>query len=217
MDKIKVLIADDIKILRQGLKAVLEQDTEIEVVSLAENGKEAYEKSLVFKPNVVLMDMRMPDYDGAYGIKAIKEKLSDVKVLVLTTFDDEETIKKAIESGADGYILKEMEDAKVISSIKNVYDGISIFGSSVYQVLKKGMFSAPTPTGSPAEDTEDFTPRELDIIRLVSQGYDNKEIASELFLAEGTVRNQVSKILEKLMLKDRTQLAVYAVKHGLDE
>ena len=110
MNKIKVLIADDIVILRQGLKAVLELDDGIEVVALAENGKEAYEKCKVYTPDVVLMDMRMPDYDGAYGISAIKQEHPTIKVLVLTTFDDEQTIEKALESGADGYILKEKED-----------------------------------------------------------------------------------------------------------
>ena len=111
MNKIKVLIADDIVILRQGLKAVLEMDDGIEVVALAENGKEAYEKCKVYTPDVVLMDMRMPDYDGAYGICAIKQEHPTIKVLVLTTFDDEQTIEKALESGADGYILKEMEQS----------------------------------------------------------------------------------------------------------
>ena len=217
MAKIKVLIADDIMILRQGLKAVLEQDEELEVVALAQNGKEAFEKCRVYRPDVVLMDMRMPDYDGAFGIRAIKEQCPDIRVLVLTTFDDEETIQKAVESGADGYILKEMEDAKVIASVKTVYSGINVFGSGVYQVMKGRMNSA-APRISASADTENaLTPRETDIIRLVAQGYDNKEIASKLYLAEGTVRNQVSRLLEKLSLKDRTQLAIYAVKHGLDE
>lgn len=217
MAKIKVLIADDIMILRQGLKAVLEQDEELEVVALAQNGKEAFEKCRVYRPDVVLMDMRMPDYDGAFGIRAIKEQCPDIRVLVLTTFDDEETIQKAVESGADGYILKEMEDAKVIASVKTVYSGINVFGSGVYQVMKGRMNSA-APRVSASADTENaLTPRETDIIRLVAQGYDNKEIASKLYLAEGTVRNQVSRLLEKLSLKDRTQLAIYAVKHGLDE
>ena len=98
MANIKVLIADDIMILRQGLKAVLEQDEELEVVALAQNGKEAFEKCRVYQPDVVLMDMRMPDYDGAFGIRAIKEQCPDIRVLVLTTFDDEETIQKAVES-----------------------------------------------------------------------------------------------------------------------
>lgn len=215
----KVLIADDIMILRQGLKAVLEQDADIEVVALAENGKEAFEKCKVYTPDVVLMDMRMPDYDGAYGIRAIKEQLPKIKVLVLTTFDDEETIEKALESGADGYILKEMEDEKVIASVKSVHAGMSIFGDGVYKVIRSRMEQA---TGAKeflatTESDEHFTDRERDIIKLVAQGYDNKEIATELFLAEGTVRNNISRVLEKLALKDRTQLAVYAVKHGLDE
>ena len=220
MGEIKVLIADDIMILRQGLKAVLEQDADIEVVALAENGKEAYEKCKVYKPNVVLMDMRMPDYDGAYGIKAIKEELQEVRVLVLTTFDDEETIDKALASGADGYILKEMEDEKVIASVKSVAAGMSIFGDGVYQVMRNRLEQsdeARSATAKKQESEFSFTDRERDILRLVAQGYDNKEIASELFLAEGTVRNQLSRLLEKLTLKDRTQLAVYAVKNGLDE
>ncbi len=219
MDKIKVLIADDIMILRQGLRAVLEQDEDIQVVALAENGKEALEKCKVFRPDVVMMDMRMPEYDGAYGIQAIKEQCPDVKVLVLTTFDDEETINKALSSGADGYILKEMEDAKVIASVKSVYSGISVFGDGVYRVMRKQMEEAGQAVRQETAQDENtiLTARELDVVKLVAQGYDNKEIAAELYLAEGTVRNQISKILEKLELKDRTQLAVYAVKHGLDE
>ena len=215
----KVLIADDIMILRQGLKAVLEQDKDIEVVALAENGKEAFEKCRVFEPDIVLMDMRMPEYDGAYGIQAIKDNFPSIRVLVLTTFDDEETLAKAIESGADGYILKEMEDEKVIASVKSVYAGMSIFGSGVYQIMRTRIEKAKKPEES-KESTAcqvNFANRERKILKLVARGYDNKEIAAELFLAEGTVRNQVSRLLEKLALKDRTQLAVYAVKNGLDE
>ena len=203
MEKIKVLIADDIMILRQGLKAVLEQDKGIEVVALAENGKEAYEKSRVFMPDVVLMDMRMPDYDGAYGIHAIKERLKDVRVLVLTTFDDEETIEKALASGADGYILKEMEDEKVIASVKSVYAGMNIFGDGAYRVLRNRIEQTSGRKEIKNQESVVLTGRERDVLRLLAQGNDNREIAEILFLAEGTV-------------KDRTQLAVYAVKNGLD-
>lgn len=218
MEKIKILVADDVMILRQGLKAILEQDAGMQVVALAENGREAYEKCGAFRPDVVLMDMRMPDYDGAYGIRAIKEKYPEVRVLVLTTFDDEETIRKAVDSGADGYILKELEDAKVIASVRSVCAGMNVFGGGVYQVMKKRMEEAKDrPSAAATAQEPALTPRESDVIRLVAQGYDNREIAKELFLAEGTVRNQVSRLLEKLELKDRTQLAVYAVKHGLDE
>ncbi len=215
--KIRVLIADDIRILRQGLKAVLEQDEGLQVVALAENGRDALEKCGVYRPDVVMMDMRMPDYDGAYGIRAIKQQFPEIRVLALTTFDDEETIEKAVSSGVDGYILKEMEDEKVIASVKSVYAGMSIFGGRVYQVMKKRMDSAGSRQEAASGEAVPLTPRELDVVRLVVRGCDNKEIAAELYLAEGTVRNQISKILEKLGLKDRTQLAVYAVKHGLDE
>ena len=217
MGKIKVLIADDIMILRQGLKAVLEQDGDIQVVALAENGKEAFEKCRVFEPDVVLMDMRMPEYDGAYGIQAIKKRFPQVRALVLTTFDDEETIEKALESGADGYILKELEDEKVIASVKSVYAGMSIFGNGVYQMMRSRMGKAKDMTKEKPDTGMTFSEREREMLRLVAQGYDNKEIAATLYLAEGTVRNQISRLLEKLSLKDRTQLAVYAVKNGLDE
>lgn len=219
MEQIKVLIADDIMILRQGLKAVLEQNKQIQVVALAENGREAFEKCAVFKPDVVLMDMRMPDYDGAFGIRCIKEKHPDIKVLVLTTFDDEETIERAVNSGADGYILKEMEDEKIIASIKSVHDGISVFGNGVYKVMRS-QIQERNNNIKQQKDLHNLnihlTSRERDILKLVAGGYDNKEIAAALCLAEGTVRNQISKLLEKLNLKDRTQLAVYAVKNGLD-
>lgn len=220
MEKIKVLIADDIMILRQGLKAVLEQDNGIEVVALAENGREAFEKCAVYTPDVVLMDMRMPDYDGAYGIRSIKEKHPDIRVLVLTTFDDEETIEKAVSSGADGYILKEMADEKVIASVKSVHAGISVFGNGVYQVMRSQLEEGKNNArkNEVLQELEmEFSDRERDVLKLVARGYDNKEIAAEICLAEGTVRNQISRLLEKLELKDRTQLAIYAVKHGLDE
>lgn len=217
MGKIKVLIADDIMILRQGLKAVLEQDADIEVAALAQNGREAFEKCAVFAPDVVLMDMRMPDYDGAYGIRSIKEKYDNIKVLVLTTFDDDETIEKAVHSGADGYILKEMPDEKVIAAVKSVHAGISVFGNGIYQVMRTRFEESRNSSTLYRQEQElDFTERERDVLRLVAQGYDNKEIAAKLCLAEGTVRNQVSRLLEKSELKDRTQLAIYAVKRGLD-
>ncbi len=209
---IKVLIADDIQILRQGLKAILSQDKEIEVVGLAADGREAYMLCQKHRPDVVLMDMRMPEYDGSYGIRSIKAHFPKIRVLVLTTFDDQETVDAAIRSGADGYILKEMEDEKVIQSVKAVCAGIQVFGSGVFEGIRRQM--APKAVNEAL--SEEFTARERDIIRCVAQGMDNKEIAAELFLAEGTVRNQISRVLEKLKLKDRTQLAVFAVKNNLD-
>ena len=207
---IKVVIADDIQILRQGLKAILEQDDGIEVAGLAADGREAWQLCRKLKPDVVLMDMRMPQYDGSYGIARIKADFPDIRVLVLTTFDDRETVDAAVQGGADGYILKEMEDDKVIQSVKAVCAGIRVFGGSVFEGMRRQM-ALP---GAKAD--LDLTPREMDIMRLVAQGMDNREIAAGLFLAEGTVRNNISRLLEKLKLKDRTQLAVFAVKNNLD-
>lgn len=207
---INIVIADDIQILRQGLKAILEQDADIRVTGLAANGREAWQLCSKLKPDVVLMDMRMPQYDGSYGITRIKADFPDIRVLVLTTFDDRETVDAAVQSGADGYILKEMEDEKVIQSVKAVCAGIRVFGGSVFEGMRQQMM----PAG--AGKNLDLTPRERDIMRLVAQGMDNREIAGELFLAEGTVRNNISRLLEKLNLKDRTQLAVFAVKNNLD-
>ena len=150
----------------------------------------------------------------------MKEYCPEIRALVLTTFDDEETIQKAVESGADGYILKEMDDDKVIASVKSVYAGMSIFGENVYRVMREQMQRNTNPVAASQKASASslhFTNRELDVIRMVAQGYDNKEIASQLYLAKGTVRNQISKVLDKIGVKDRTQLAVYAVKNGLDE
>ena len=210
---IKVVSADDIQILRQGLKAILEQDCEIQVAGLASDGREAWQLCRKVKPDVVLMDMRMPQYDGSYGIGKIKEEFPGIKVLVLTTFDDRETVNAALRSGADGYILKEMEDHKVIQSVKTVCAGIGVFGGSVLEDMRRQVAPAG---GRPGLPVPELTPRERDIMRLVAQGMDNREIAAGLFLAEGTVRNNISRLLEKLKLKDRTQLAVFAVKNNLD-
>ncbi len=206
---INIILADDVQILRAGLKAVLAGDSELNVVGEASNGKEAYEMSVRLKPDVVLMDMRMPDYDGGYGTRKIKDTLPDIKVLVLTTFDDKETVDKAIASGADGYILKEMDNDKIINSIKAVSGGINVFCNNIFRSIKKDVVVQ--------QDAKNFdlTEREIDFIRLICEGYDNREIASKLFLAEGTVRNGISILLEKLGKKDRTKLAVFAIKNNI--
>ena len=212
---IRVVIADDIQILRKGLEAILSQDPEICVEGLAADGREAFTLCKAKEPDVVLMDMRMPGFDGAWGIKKIKEELPQIKALVLTTFDDQETVDKAIRSGADGYILKEMEDEKVIQSVKAVAAGIRVFGDSVFEGMRRQLAAAALQPVQSAE-TSKLTGREKELMRCVARGMDNKEIAAELFLAEGTVRNGISRLLEKLKLKDRTQLAVFTVKNRLD-
>ena len=209
---IRVVIADDIQILRKGLWAILSGDPELLVAGLAANGREAWELCRTKKPDVVLMDMRMPEYDGSWGIRKIKEDFPEIKILVLTTFDDRKTVEAALRSGADGYILKEMEDSRVIQSVKAVCAGVRVFGDSVFEEMRRQI----VPVRDNTVMVQGITPREREIMRCVARGMDNKEIAAELFLAEGTVRNHISRLLEKLKLKDRTQLAVFTVKNGLD-
>ena len=132
-----------------------------------------------------------------------------VKVLVLTTFDDKETVDKAVSSGADGYILKEMDNEKIINSIKAVAGGINVFSDNVFKSIKKDVVVQQSAKNY------DLTEREIDFLRLICDGCDNKEIAAKLYLAEGTVRNGISRLLEKLKLKDRTQLAVFAIKNNI--
>ncbi len=151
----------------------------------------------------------MPDFDGGYGTSQIKEKLKGIKVLVLTTFDDKETVEKAVSSGADGYILKEMDNSQIINSIKAVAGGINVFCDNIFQSIKKETFIQQNPKNF------NLTERETEFLCLICDGLDNKEIASRLFLAEGTVRNGISRLLEKLKLKDRTQLAVFAIKNNI--
>ena len=206
---INIVIADDVQILRAGLRAVLQQDGNVNVVGEAGNGREAYEMCVRLRPDVVLMDMRMPDFDGGYGTREIKEKLPGVKVLVLTTFDDKETVNKAMAAGADGYILKEMDNEQIINSIKAVAGGVNVFCDNVFRSIRR---ESAVPQDARSLD---LTDRERDFLRLICEGCDNKEIASRLYLAEGTVRNGISRLLEKLKLKDRTQLAVFAIKNDL--
>ncbi|MBR3418125.1 MAG: response regulator transcription factor [Oscillospiraceae bacterium] len=206
---ISVLIADDVAVLRAGLKAVLAEDSGIKVVGEASDGKEALEMCIRLRPDVVLMDMRMPEYDGSYGTRKIKDAVPEVKVLVLTTFDDKETVDRALSAGADGYLLKEMDSSQILNSIRAVAGGISVFCDNVFRSIRKEA-AIPQDAGN-----YDLTPRETDILRLICDGADNKEIAAKLYLAEGTVRNSISRMLEKLGLKDRTQLAVFALKNNI--
>ncbi|MCM1315772.1 MAG: response regulator transcription factor [Alistipes senegalensis] len=194
--------------MRAGLKAVFSQCDDISVVGEACNGQEAYEICIRLHPDVVLMDMRMTDFDGGYGTRKIKQSFSDIRVLVLTTFDDPETVGKAVSSGADGYILKEMDSDKIINSVKAVAGGVTVFCDNVFRsVVSVSVQKIPDISG--------LTTRECDILRLICDGCDNKEISSRLFLAEGTVRNNISGLLAKLNLKDRTQLAVFAIKNNI--
>lgn len=210
---IRVILVDDQIILRDSLKQIMEQDEEIKVVDLAANGMEALEVSKKHNPDVVVMDIRMPEVDGIEGVKLIKKELPNVKILMLTTFVDEENIYDALNYGADGYILKDIKPEELILAIKNVYKNMVTLNKDVYKSI---INNSKTEDKIWIKNREfNLTPRELSIVNLIVDGKNNKEIASELFLTEGTVKNIVTGILDKVNLRDRTQLAIFAIKNKL--
>lgn len=207
----KVLIADDDALIRDSLKIILEMEDGITVCGTASNGQEAYKMCSETQPDVVLMDIRMPLMDGVLGTKQIKSTYPDIKVVILTTFNDDEYIKEAIRSGAEGYVLKNQPPDSIVECLWAVEKGNSVFqrdiAGKISSMIKEEKFKDPR--------VDQLTARELDILKLIGEGLNNKEISEKLFLSEGTVRNYVTTLLEKLELRDRTQLAIFYVKNFL--
>lgn len=205
---INVLITEDKRLIAEGFKFIIESDKEINVVGLALNGYEALELCKIHRPDLVLMDLKMPCCDGIKGTKLIKAFSANIKVLVLTTFDDDEMVSEALKNGADGYILKDINAEKLISTIKGTAKGLNVIDENVYQnIVNK--FNQPDNQ----KPEYALTDREIRLIELVVYGKSNKEIAAELTITEGRVKNIITNILSKLGLSDRTSLAVYAVKN----
>lgn len=213
---IRVVVADDQPVIRDGLKFIIEQDDKIKVIATACNGLEAFEFCDKLQPDVVLMDIVMPICDGVEGTRLIKEKLPNTKVIILTTFNDDEKIAQALKNGADGYILKDIDSEELILTIKSIAKGLRVMHKNAYDLVLKKLDNNGENSGN-ASDLSAFglTEREKEIIKLIVIGKSNKEIASNLYLTEGSIRNMVSSILYKTKLKDRTQLAVFAMKHNI--
>ena len=214
-EKIKVMLVDDEQLIRSGLKIMLETYPDIEVIHQAGNGREAFECCKEEVPDVVLMDIRMPVSTGIEGTKLIKEAYPEVKIVMVTTFQDTEYIVEAMQYGASGYLLKD-------SSYEAIYDGIKVALSGkvvMDATVSEKLVMQPKAPASSMEKTDissfGLTEREIELIRLVSQGLNNKEISEALFLSEGTVKNNISTILSKLALRDRTQLVIFAYDHHI--
>lgn len=215
---IKVLIADDQELIRQSLSFVLDAQSDITMVGAATNGREAIELVRKKRPDVVLMDIRMPEVDGVECTRLIKSAYPEIKVIVLTTFDDDEYIFGALQYGASGYLLKGVSVAELAEAVREVVRGGSIIMPGVASKALK-MF-AQMARGRKAihideKQTAELQENEWKIIHEVGCGLSNKEIAAALCLSEGTVRNYLSSILSKLDLRDRTQLAIWAVQRGI--
>jgi NarL family two-component system response regulator LiaR len=208
---IRVLVVDDHTIIRKGLRAVLELASDIDLVGEAENGKQAILKDQELVPDVILMDLMMPEMDGIECIKQVKSRRPEARILVLTNFAGEDMIFPAIKAGAMGYHLKDSSPETLIDAIRQVHRGVaSLHPSIAKKVLEEFHNAEKRPLIE-----EPLTQRELEVLKLIAQGHENREIASQLVISEATVRTHVSNILGKLHLASRTQAALYALREGL--
>ena len=214
---IKILIADDQELIRQSLMIILDNVPDFEVLDCVADGIEVMASVKQEKPDVILMDIRMPRMDGVVCTQRIKELYPDIKIIILTTFDDDEYVFNALKFGASGYLLKGISMKELSDAIRKVYNGTAMINEDIASKVVR-LFSrmAQSNLAIRVEDelTRDLKPSEWDIIVLVGSGLSNKEISSRLNLSEGTVRNSLSNILSKLELRDRTQLAIWAVQTG---
>lgn len=214
---IKVIIADDQELIRQSLQIVLETKEDIEVIGTAKDGREVISLVRKEKPDVILMDVRMPEMDGVQCTKIIKDQYPQIKIIILTTFDDDEFVFSALKHGASGYLLKGISMDELEQAIHTVHAGGAMINPDVATKVVD-FFSEMAQSNYDVmiqpENISDITDAEWDIIKLVGRGMSNKEIAQYLKLSEGTVRNYLSTILSKLNLRDRTQLAIWEVQTG---
>ena len=214
---IKVLVVDDQRLLRDGIASLLSIQEGIEVVGTASNGQKAVEMALALEPDVVLMDVRMPIMDGVEATREIRQKLPGCTVLMLTTFDDDEYVHAALRAGATGYLLKDIPAQDLARSVQAAHKGIYQLDPAVASKVFTSLGTQSSPTKPPlAQETPDnLSAREVEVLRLIAEGASNREIAEQLFITEGTVKNHISNILSRLSLRDRTQAAIYAREKGL--
>ena len=209
----KILLCDDQAIIRDGLEMLLTLEKDLQVVGSASDGAEAIELAAQKQPDLILMDLKMPGVNGIEATRDIRARFPHIKILVLTTYDDDEWVFDAIRAGASGYLLKDTPRQKIIEAIRGTMEGKSFLDPAVAGKLMNQISSNQKQPASIL--AEKLTERELDVLRLLAKGFNNSDIAGQLHLSEGTVRNHVSAILEKLGVSDRTQAAVIAIQHGL--
>jgi DNA-binding NarL/FixJ family response regulator len=207
---IRVVIADDHAVVRQGLRTLLELQDEMEVVGEAADGEEALAQVEATVPDVALLDLVMPRLGGIDAIRRIRERSPTTRILVLTSFADDDTVLPAVRAGAAGYLLKDVQPQDLIAAIRTVHAGEALLAPAVATMLVEQIAAGDEP-----RDRDELTPRERDVLAQLARGQPNKVIARELGVSERTVKTHVSNILGKLDLTDRTQAAVYAVRHGL--
>ena len=208
---VRVLVVDDQRLIRESIASLLSIQDGVEVVGTAGDGREAVEQARALEPDVVLMDVRMPGMDGVAAAEVLAREAPACRVVMLTTFDDEEYVVRALRAGAVGYLLKDLPARELAEAVRLAREGVAQFDPAAVARL----ISALSPANAPATLDPSLTAREVQVLRLVAKGCTNREIAAALFLSEGTVKNHVSRILTRLGLRDRTQAAVYARDRGL--
>lgn len=214
---IKILIADDQELIRQSLMIILDNVEDFQVTDCVADGIEVMNSVMKEKPDVILMDIRMPKMDGVVCTQRIKELYPDIKIIILTTFDDDEYVFNALKFGASGYLLKGISMKELSDAIRKVYNGTAMINEDIASKVVR-LFSRLAQSNLAIQVdsslADSLKPHEWDVVILVGRGLSNKEISAKLNLSEGTVRNTLSSILSKLQLRDRTQVAIWAVQTG---
>jgi DNA-binding NarL/FixJ family response regulator len=213
-DRVRVVLVDDDDLMRAGLRSVLSSDETIEVVGDAGDGREAVTRIRELHPDLVLMDIRMPNLDGISATREVLSAAPDVKVVVLTTFEQDDYIFDALSAGASGFLLKRTQPEELIAAIHTVADGDSLLSPSVTRRVIDRMASQPTPVAA-SRRLDELTPREREVLELIARGLSNREIAEAFVIEESTVKTHVKRILMKLRLRDRVQAVIFAYEHGL--
>jgi DNA-binding NarL/FixJ family response regulator len=212
---IRVLVADDQSMVRAGFRMLLADEQDIEVVAEAENGREAIEKTARFNPNVILMDIRMPELDGLQATRRILAEDNGARILILTTFDLDEYVYEALSAGASGFVLKDDSPEQLLAAIRTVAAGDALLSPTVTKKVIKQFARRPRP--APPKELDELSERERDVFRLMAEGMSNGEIGEKLYISETTVKTHVTHILQKLGLRDRVQAVVLAYRTGVFE
>jgi len=215
--RVRVLIADDDDLMRAGLRAVFSSDETIDVVGEADDGRVAITRARELRPDVVLMDVRMPDLDGIAATRDVLAVSPELKVIILTTFEQDDYIFGALRAGASGFLLKRTRPEDLLAAIHTVAAGDSLLSPSVTRKVIDRMAEQPTPDASSGERLTELTPREREVLELVARGLSNREIAQAFVIEESTVKTHVKRILRKLHVRDRVQAVIFAYESGLTQ
>lgn len=214
-EPVRVLVVDDQRLIRESIASLLDIQPGISVVDTAADGADAIERALALRPDVILMDVRMPTMNGIDATVVLRTQLPDCRVVMLTTFDDEAYVVDALRAGAVGYLLKDLPARELAQAVRLTHAGVAPFDPAAAARLSSALASAQVRKQTDDDPVPGLTDRELGVLRLVATGSTNREIAARLYLSEGTVKNHISRILARLGLRDRTQAAIYARDHGL--